>query len=371
MAAVGVVFGGRSPEHDISILTGLQAVRALSSEGVPVLPIYWTKQEEFCQVAVGAEAKDFADGLPAKSVPISLRLGADGGFYSGAAGLLSKSKRLDIDVVVNCCHGGAGEDGSLQGAFDLAGIHYTGPTARAAALGMDKLAFAGVVRDLGISALDRILFDANTESIPFQGPYIVKPRYGGSSLGIDVVEDFPTAKMRLSANVHLRFGAIVEPYRPELYDLQLAVRSYPELTLSPLEKPQKGGTKGEILSYKDKYMAGEGMATAPRELPAQVSDDVVKRVREVVVKIAEAIGVRGVFRVDFLASDDGQLYLNEVNTIPGSLSHYLWISPKLSFADQLKLYIKEAKSSPSRYANTAGADGTVLRSASSVASKLA
>ncbi len=371
MTAIGVVFGGRSPEHDISILTGLQAVRALSGGGISVRPIYWNKQGEFYLVDANVEAKDFSDGLPLKSSQISLRLGSEGGFYSGASGLLSKSKRLDVDVVVNCCHGGAGEDGSLQGAFDLAGISYTGPTARAAALGMDKLAFAGVVGDLGVTVLDRVHLDAYTESLAFHGPYIVKPRYGGSSLGIDVVEDLATAKMRLTSNVHLRFGAVIEPYRPDLFDLQLAVRSYPELTVSPLEKPRKKGSKGEILSYKDKYIAGEGMATAPRELPAQVSEDIVKRVHEVVHKISDVIGVRGVYRVDFLASDDGELYLNEVNTIPGSLSHYLWISPKVSFSDQLKLYIEEAKRTPTGYATTTGADGTVLRSASSVASKLA
>ncbi|SHE27353.1 D-alanine-D-alanine ligase [Ferrithrix thermotolerans DSM 19514] len=371
MELIGVVFGGRSPEHDISILTGLQAVRALSSKKVPVVPIYWSKQGEFYLIDSQAEAKDFANGLPPKASPIYLRLGSEPGFYQGASGLLSKSKRVDVDIVVNCCHGGPGEDGTLQGIFDQANISYTGPTARAAALGMDKLSFGSLMKDLGVPVLQRANLDSTTETLPFEGPYIVKPRYGGSSLGIDVVEDLATAKMRLSANVHLRYGAVVEPYRADLFDLQLAVRSFPELTLSPLERPMKRGTAGEILSYKDKYIAGEGMATAPRELPAKVSHEVEKKVSEIVHKVASVIGVRSVFRVDFLASEGDELYLNEVNTIPGSLSHYLWIEPKLSFGDQLMIYLEEAKSSPSTYSTTAGADGTVLRSASSVASKLA
>lgn len=371
MDRVGVVLGGPSPEHDISILTGLQACRALRDAGHGVTAIYWAKNGSYHAVDSSLEASAFAGGTPPKAMPLVLRLGEDGGFHSIGSSMFTKAKALEVDIVVNCCHGGPGEDGSLQGSLDLAGVAYTGPTARSAALGMDKYAFAGAVSASGLSCLPRVLLNTDLSELPFEGPYIVKPRYGGSSIGIDVVEDLATAKMRLKANVHLKAGAVVEPYRPNLFDLQLAAKSWPELSFSPLEKPLRNVGSKDILSYRDKYMTGEGMATAPRELPAKVDEKMRETVLAYAKVVCEIIDLRGVARVDFLASDEGELYVNEVNTIPGSLSHYLWIEPKLSFAEQLLGYLEEARSRPSSLPISAGADGTVLRSAASVAAKLA
>src|SRR5437764_714850 len=110
----GVIFGGPSPEHDISVLLGLPAVRALDG----ATAIYWSKTGEWFEVDAGLEGADFVDGTPAKSRPLRL---------VGGVGFVGKrDKALPIDVVVNCCHGGPGEDGSLQGALDLAGLPYTG-----------------------------------------------------------------------------------------------------------------------------------------------------------------------------------------------------------------------------------------------------
>jgi len=234
---------------------------------------------------------------------------------------------------------------------------------------MDKLAFAGVVAEAGLPVLARRLLGPATTDPGFPGPYIVKPRYGGSSLGIDVVEDLATALARLGANPHLRAGAVVEPYRPDLFDLNIAVRLWPEPALSAIEKPLRSTESAEILNYRDKYVGGEGMASAPRELPADLPEAVTAALRSAALEVARLAVVRGVARIDFL-SDGEAWFVNEVNTVPGSLARYLWVDPPVSFIDLLDAMIGEALARPTWQPSPPGADGAVLRSAGGIAAKL-
>lgn len=365
MAGYGVLFGGPSPEHDVSILTGLQAAAELVRAGEQVEAIYWTKAGDFLAVDPLGEGEAYLAGPPRGAEPLRLELGTGGGFWR--SGRLGRSQALELEALVLATHGGPGEDGSLQGALDLAGVAYSGPSVAGAALGMDKLAFAAVVAAAGLPALPRVALTADGGDPGFAGPYIVKPRFGGSSIGIDVVEDLATARARLRANVHLAAGAVLEPYRPDLSDVQVAVRAFPSHQVSAVERPLRTGSG--ILAYQDKYIGGQGMASAPRELPAVLPAAVEQVVRSSAAALIEAALVRGVARIDFLANDD-EVYVNEVNTIPGSLARYLWIDPPLAFAQLLADLIAEAKATPVR-ASAAGADGSVLRSAGSIASKLA
>jgi D-alanine-D-alanine ligase len=365
--SVGVLFGGPTPEHDISILTGLLALHELERSARDVVGIYWTKTGAFYSVARGVEAEAFLDGLPKGSSELSLRLGDQGGFF--AAARMGKDRALDLEAVVLATHGGPGEDGSLQAALDLAGVRYSGPNVAGAALGMDKWSFGAVMASEGIPTLPRVLLDA-TSTLPFDGPYILKPRFGGSSIGIEVVSDIATAKARLTVNPHLSLGCVVEPYRSDLSDIQIALRTYPMLALSAIERPIRRNSENEILDYRDKYVGGEGMVSAPRELPAVLSDAQADAVRNYTTRIAEVASVRGVARVDFLASD-GELFVNEINTIPGSLAKHLFVDPPVPFAQLLADLIAEAVERPTHRYSAAGADGTVLRSATSIASKLA
>jgi D-alanine-D-alanine ligase len=211
---------------------------------------------------------------------------------------------------------------------------------------------------------------SDTTSLPFDGPYILKPRFGGSSIGIDVVADLETARARITANPHLVNGCVVEPYREDLTDLQIALRTYPSLSLSAIERPLRRSVGAEILNYRDKYVGGEGMVSAPRELPAQLTSEQGEEIVRYVRRIAELCLVRGVARLDFLASDS-ELYVNEINTIPGSLAKYLFIEPPLEFATLLGDLLREARERPAHRYSAAGADGLVLRTAGSIAAKLA
>ena len=365
----GVLFGGPTPEHDISILTGLQALRELERTHRDCVGIYWTKTGEFHVVAHGVEASAFLDGLPGGSTPLTLRCGRGGGFFADA-GRRGKERPLPLDAIIMATHGGPGEDGTMQAALDLAGIAYSGPSVAGAALGMDKWAFAGVVHAAGLPALARVLLTNDTATLPFEGPYILKPRFGGSSIGIDVVADMATAKARLATNTHLALGCVVEPYRPDLFDLQIALRTYPTLSLSAIERPIRRSTDAEILHYRDKYVGGEGMVSAPRELPAVLAPAQVAAIENAVGILANVASVRGVARVDFLANEH-ELYVNEINTIPGSLAKHLFVDPPLSFTQLLSDLLAEATERPAHRYSAAGADGLVLRSAGSIAAKLA
>jgi D-alanine-D-alanine ligase len=150
------------------------------------------------------------------------------------------------------------------------------------------------------------------------------------------------------------------------------VRAWPETEVSVIERPLRssGGGGGEILGYIDKYVGGEGMASAPRELPAVLPPPVADGVRQAARRIVALALVRGVARIDFL-TDGAELVVNEINTIPGSLARYLWIDPVLPFTRLLTDMIAEATARPTARYSAAGADGLVLRGASSIAAKLA
>lgn len=355
-----VLFGGPSPEHDISILTGLQATRSLARVVKEVTALYWGKTGEFFAVDPGLEAIAFAEGVPRGAVPLQLAAVPEGGF-------LRKGKPLPLDVIVNCCHGGPGEDGTIQAAFDLAGLHYTGPSLVGAYLGMDKLAFSAIVAGAGLPTLPRVAVGERTEEIPFAPPYVVKPRFGGSSLGIEVVGDAATAAALAASSPLLREGAVAEPFLDGGRDLNLAVRTYPALDLSAIERPER---TGGIYSYAQKYLAagGGGLIASPRELPAQIPAELAERLRGLARQVAGLFALRSVARIDFLEKD-GRVWLNEVNTIPGSLSVYLFVDPPLGWEGLLEGMIAEARASRRRF-SAVGADGTALRGAASVAAKL-
>ncbi|MBK9178502.1 MAG: hypothetical protein IPM45_02820 [Acidimicrobiales bacterium] len=368
MSRPAVIFGGPSPEHDVSILTGLQAARALLDAGTAVEALYWSTAGEWFQVDPTLEASSFLGGVPARSPRAELVAGPGGGFT--VEGRLGRRNRLDLDTFLVCCHGGPGEDGSLQAALDLAGLRYTGPSAPGAALGMDKLAFGGVVASAGLATLPRRALTLDGPAPGFEPPYIVKPRYGGSSIGIEVVENLDTARALLRTQPHLRAGAVVEPYLPDALDLNISVRTWPEPALSSIERPLRRNAAGAIYTYADKYLGGEGLSSAPRELPAQVPEAVTAGITGAARVLVDAAAVRGVARIDFLWSGD-DVWVNEINTIPGALAWYFWAERGLPIAGLLSALLDEAAQGPARVWSVEGADGTALRAAGSIASKLA
>jgi D-alanine-D-alanine ligase len=240
---------------------------------------------------------------------------------------------------------------------------------------MDKLAFGAVVQAAGLPALPRRLVAPGSEAPDWEGgggTYIVKPRFGGSSIGIEVIEDWAdVVRYAELGGPHTLRGVVVEPFRADAYDVNVSVRAYPAMALSLFDRPLRPSGAGPILSYSDKYLGGEGMVSAPRELPAKLEPGLEKELRDAALTVAALAGVRGVWRIDFLCEEGGDWFVNEVNTIPGSLAKYLWSGDAaVDFSTLLADMIDEARRSPSAQWGSMGADGSALRSAASIANKL-
>lgn len=357
MTNPAVVFGGPSPEHDISVLTGLQAARLLAEAGRDPVTLYWSKVGRWYRVDPAGEAPDFAGGPPRRAR--ELRFIAEPNM-----GWMVKRRRLEVDTVLNCCHGGPGEDGTLQGALDIVGIRHSGTDAAASALCMDKLAFGALVSAAGLPSLPRRLISPEAEP-DYPPPYIVKPRFGGSSIGIEVVDDYATALSLLRSSPHMDRGGVIEPYLQGGRDLNIAIRTHPGFQLSAIEAP----VSEQFYGYEEKYLSGGGIEGSERELPATLPPDLEARIRSLAATVTEMAGIRSIARLDFLERD-GELWVNEINTIPGSLSLYLWVDPPISRRQIVVDLVSELERGRARVFSTAGADGVALRSAASIAAKL-
>lgn len=366
-----MVFGGPSPEHEISILTGLQAERVLTGAGDSVHPIYWAPSGEWFLVPNGTEAKDYLEGAPKGSKPLEVRLSPEPGF---AAKKSFGSGTLDIDAALLCFHGGTGEGGGAAAIFDAMGIPATGSTLFAGAVGMDKLAFGGLMESAEIPTLQRRAVSDSSEP-GFAGPYIVKPRFGGSSIGIEIVDDLATARALAKNSPHLKNGAVVEPYRPALVDLNIGFRTFPTLEVTDLEKPLRAGGESGLYTYAEKYLAGgagseAGLSSAPREFPANYPAAIHDKAAELARLVADVTRLTGIVRVDLLLDEkSGELFVNEVNSIPGALSLYLW-APKHPALTILRDALTEARDRRVVFPQAGHGGGVALRAAGGISSKL-
>ncbi|AKT51053.1 hypothetical protein ADJ73_06505 [Arsenicicoccus sp. oral taxon 190] len=232
---------------------------------------------------------------------------------------------------------------------------------------MDKLAFGALMADAGVPTLRREIVSPDFRP-SFDGPYIVKPRFGGSSIGIEVVDDYDTALALLKSSLHMRAGAVVEPYRDDLWDLNISFTTAPQFKTSLIEKPlRKEG--GAIYDYAGKYMGGgaDGMTSAPRELPAQIDPALEAQARELARQVQQLTGLTGINRLDFL-TDGTDIYVNEVNSIPGAMALYLW--PDEDPGKLLLAMVEEAKTANRRMPTASFEEGAALRAAGGISGKL-
>jgi D-alanine-D-alanine ligase len=384
------VFGGRSVEHDVSIITGIQACEALSERHEPV-PLYIDRNGRWF---TGASLRDVAtyraDTLTATPVSLdlstgTLRAGEQGvdsppeerrrGIFGGGRerpGAAGEPVPPRLDVVIPATHGTQGEDGCLQGALELADIPYGGPTLEAAVLAMNKATTKSMLRAAGIPVLEDITLrreeyertgpGAVIERVRarFGLPVYAKPASLGSSVGVQRCPDEQTLAEALELCFELDRLAIVEPAVEGGREINCAVLGRPGVKprVSLCEQPV-AGDEG-FLSYEDKYMRGgakgggdktgepeagvkgAGMSSAQRLIPAPIGDELTASVQDLARRTFAAIGGAGVTRVDLLLDDQERLFVNEPNTIPGSLSYYLFEPAGLPFPDLMDALIELA-----------------------------
>ena len=354
---IGVILGGPSPEHDISILTGLQSARVLSAKN-DVSVIYWTKDNKWFLLDANLESTDFVNNPKNFKKELQITLGKTNYFSH-------KRTKLDFDVFVNSCHGGPGEDGTLQGFLELMDVKYTGPNLTTAQVCMDKYAFYSVMKANNLPVLDKFrVIDGS--SIDFDGPYVLKPQFGGSSIGVEVVRDYETALKIVSSSDLYNQGALIEKYIENADDLLIGVRNYPKFNYSEIEKPIRNSN---LFSYEDKYLNNGGLEGSKRELPAEISGNIKSKILNYVQEINKIIPSRGIVRYDFLKTGE-EVYINEINTIPGSHALYLWKNLNISKYELLNDIVQEAINDKSSQWSTQGSDGLALKSAKDIQSKL-
>ena len=269
---IGVIFGGPSPEHDISILTGLQSVRILSKK-YEVSSIYWSKDNKWYLVDNLNESVDFLENKEIFKKNLELKFNENPGFYQ-------KRKKIELDVVVNACHGGPGEDGSLQSLLNIFNIKYTGPDQISAQICMDKYAFYSLMKENNLPVIEKKLL--NVEENEFNEDHILKPRFGGSSIGVEVINDIDTAKKLVKNSDLYSQGAVIEKYLENSIDLLIGVRNFPTFDVSEIEKPIKNET---LFSYSDKYLENGGLEGSKRELPAELNKDLESQLINLVKKL--------------------------------------------------------------------------------------
>lgn len=348
---LGVIFGGRSVEHDVSIVTAHQAMAALSGRH-EIVPIYVTKEGRWLtspaldDLDVYRRGRVEAVGEEAFVPPVA----GFGGLHV-PGGRLRGSRTIPLDVVVCAIHGTHGEDGTLQGVLEMAGLPYTGSGVAASAIGLDKVAMKSAFRAAGLPVVPHHLvetgrLDADPEAVLDEAeraigyPVFVKPSRAGSSVGIKRADDRAGLRDALGIARHYDTRVLVERAMLGCLEINCSVLggSGREARVSVCEQPVAWE---EFLTFSDKYMRGgkaakgaQGMASLERRIPAPIPDAVAKQVQENALRAFRAIDASGVARIDsFVNENTEEAWVMEINTMPGSFAFYLWEPSGLSFEE--------------------------------------
>ena len=356
---VGVFFGSRSVEHEVSVITAQQAMAAMPADRFVPVPVYiaksgaWYTGDQLLQLE---RYKDI-DRLIAASTRVTMRPEPSSGGelieVDARRGLLGGSARTAarFDIAMPLVHGSNGEDGTLQGLFELAALPYCGCDVVSAAVSMDKRLSRTTLRGAGIPVLDDVMVsrarwleqpDAVRARLAERPgfPMYVKPRRLGSSIGVACVDGDAALRDALEVAFSYDTSILAEQAQDGSIEVNCSVLGRgDDVRVSVCEQPVSSGT----LSYADKYLSGakgkggakapaSGMKSSQRIIPAPISDSLTSRIQDTAMSSFRAIGAAGVTRVDFLVSPERDSFVvNELNTLPGSLSFYLWEASGLRF----------------------------------------
>ena len=362
---IAVFFGCRSVEHEVSIISAVQAMHSINRDKYDVIPVYVSKD------GISYTGNELFDIENYKDLPALLKAVHPVTVIreNGRAVLrfldnktFKKNADIPLDVCFPVVHGTNCEDGTMAGYFEYLGVPYISCDIISAAVGMDKKVFKDVLSSHGLPVLPCVCFYAReykldpdktvaeiTEKVGF--PLIVKPVNLGSSVGITKAEN--EAELREAVELAVSFAdrVLAEKAVENLREINCSVLGdCDECEASVCEEPFM---TDKILSYKDKYLGGEkgskqqgaskGMASLGRKIPADISSEKSDEIKELSVKIFKAMGCSGVVRIDYLMNDaTGEVFANEINTIPGSLAFYLWEASGLSYTDMIDRLVDTA-----------------------------
>ena len=346
---VALIFGGCTPEHEVSIVTAHQVCLALQ-ENHHVFPIYVTKNGEWLTGDALRDLSTFTNGTlphPSDFDKVAVEFHPEPKFVINAKHWLGQKVRkrtvLPIDVVFPAIHGMHGEDGTLQGLLELMNLPYIGAGVVGSAVGMDKIMMKAVLNENELPILpylwwtqhgwetqrDEIIEDVETT---LTYPLFVKPAMGGSSIGVSHVNNQTELVSAVEVAGHYSRRILVEKAVEDPVEINCAVMGTEEPAASVCEQPL---TQANFLSFDDKYIhqeeASSGMAGADRKIPAPISEELSLHIQELATRAFQVLDCAGVARIDCLVDVDQNVYVNEINTIPGSYSYYLWVHQGIEF----------------------------------------
>ena len=365
----GVFFGGPSVEHEVSVITAMQAIQAMDPQRYEVIPVYTTKNGELYTGAHLAQLESYRNIPEALKQAQKVVLQKEG---KDVVLMLAKQKRFGssivtaLDVALPIYHGTGGEDGVMQAHFERLGLPYTGPDVTSSAIGMDKWASKAMFKLHGVPCVEGVKVTqsqyftdpeaaAQTIEKAVGYPAIIKPYNLGSSVGIHKCRDRASLLDGLEDAFLYSQAVLAERAVQNLREINCAVLGdAEEARASVCEEPLNAT---DILTYADKYQSGgktgktgaksgggsKGMQSLARVVPADLSPEMTEKVQQLAIDAFRAIGACGCSRIDFLLDNQtGELFANEINTIPGSLAFYLWEKSGLTFTQLMDEMIRLA-----------------------------
>ena len=349
---VAVIFGSKSVEHEVSVVTAMQIMVNLDKKKYEIIPVYIDKTGKWWSGKTLLKLGNY------KNLELKNRIGL--GQYSllttgekklvPVGGVMRKA--IDFDIALAAVHGTFGEDGTLQGLLEMTGIPYTGCGVTAAAVGMDKVIQKNVFEKNGLPIVKYEWFTKedygkNKKEIIAKieknigYPVFVKPANLGSSVGINKAKNRKELEWAIDVASEFDTRLLVEEGMENIDEINVSVMGNNTFEASVCEQPITGN---KFLSYADKYMSGskvKGMANLSRLIPAPISNDLTEKILNYAITAFKSIGASGVARIDFLVDIKAKkVFINEINTLPGSVSYYLWEKTGYTFAKMLDKLIE-------------------------------
>lgn len=362
---IGVIYGGETVEHEVSVISALQAMNNLNEDKYDIVPIYISKDRIWYTGHMLRDIEFYKEFEDEKKYATKVML-----YKKGKTFLLQRTTGLfrkditDLDIILPVVHGNNVEDGSLAGLLDSIGIPYVGSHVLGGALGQDKVVMKQVMESVNLPIVPYTWFyDSeyldNKENIlkeikKIGYPVIVKPATLGSSIGIEVAKNEKDIESKIEDAMEYDTKIVVEKVIENLTEVNASVLgNYEYQKVSPLEEVMG---EDEILSFADKYLgnakskgtASKGMASTSRIVPARIPEKLTKEIQDTAKQVFKVLNLSGVCRVDFLIDNkENKFYVNEPNTCPGSLSFYLWKEAGMKYGELLdemiSIAIKEYK----------------------------
>ena len=386
---IAVIFGSRSCEHDVSIISALQLIEAAKTAGFTVIPVYisreglWYTGEALTQIETFREFNPMGKGITRVNLDVSANAGDLWAWPPQRAGLFAKvpAPIAHIDVAIPVLHGLHGEDGTVQGLLEMANIPYASSGVLGSAVGMDKIAMKQMLRGAGYPVLDyvwltRDQLKADREAIverierEIKYPAFVKPAALGSSIGVSKANNREELDRALDLAASYDRRILVEVGINNPVEINCAALGYGEDVRTSVCEMPVPSTGDKFLNFFEKYLrnagtkgeSSRGMKSLSRVVPAPIGEELTERIQRMTKEIFKLLDCRGTVRIDFILDENDVLYVNEPNTIPGSLAFYLWQECGVSFGKLVEIMVEDAlRAHADKNTNVFAFDSTILQ----------